>query len=65
MREVLLTRKEAGEALKISPKTIDRLIKDGRIKSFKLGRKVRIYSETLTEDNINAIKPNFTNQKTK
>lgn len=64
MREVL-TRKEAGEALKISPKTIDRLIKDGRIKSFKLGRKVRIYSETLTEDNINAIKPNFTNQKTK
>jgi excisionase family DNA binding protein len=61
----LLTRKEAGEALKISPKTIDRLIKDGRIKSFKLGRKVRIYSETLTEDNINAIKPNFTNQKTK
>lgn len=65
MKTVLLTRKEAGEALKISPKTIDRLIKDGRIKSFKLGRKVRIYSETLTEDNINAIKPNFTNQKTK
>lgn len=65
MKTVLLTRKEAGEALKISPKTIDRLIKDGRIKSFKLGRKVRIYSETLTEDNINAIKPNFNNQKTK
>lgn len=61
MKTVLLTRKEAGEALKISPKTIDRLIKDGRIKSFKLGRKVRIYSETLTEDNINAIKPNFLN----
>jgi excisionase family DNA binding protein len=60
MREVL-TKKEAGEALKISQKTIDRLIKNGRIKSFKLGRKVLIYSETLTEENINAIKPNFLN----
>lgn len=60
MREVL-TKKEAGEALKISQKTIDRLIKNGRIKSFKLGRKVLIYSETLTEENINSIKPNFLN----
>jgi excisionase family DNA binding protein len=57
----LLTKKEAGEALKISQKTIDRLIKNGRIKSFKLGRKVLIYSETLTEENINAIKPKFLN----
>jgi excisionase family DNA binding protein len=60
MREVL-TKKEAGEALKISQKTIDRLIKNGRIKAFKLGRKVLIYSETLTEENINAIKPKFLN----
>lgn len=57
----LLTRKEAGEALKISLKTIDRLIKNGRIKGFKLGRKVLIYSDTLTEENINSIKPNFLN----
>lgn len=53
------TKKEAGEALKISQKTIDRLIKNGRIKSFKVGRKVLIYPETLTEENINSIKPNF------
>jgi excisionase family DNA binding protein len=59
--KTLLTRKEAGEALKISLKTIDRLIKNGRIKGFKLGRKVLIYSETLTEENINAIKPKFLN----
>jgi excisionase family DNA binding protein len=59
--KTVLTRKEAGEALKISLKTIDRLIKNGRIKGFKLGRKVLIYSETLTEENINAIKPNFLN----
>lgn len=60
MREYL-TKKEAGEALKISQKTIDRLIKNGRIKSFKVGRKVLIYPETLTEENINSIKPNFLN----
>lgn len=59
--KTLLTRKEAGEALKISLKTIDRLIKNGRIKGFKLGRKVLIYSDTLTEENINSIKPNFLN----
>ena len=57
----VITRKEAGETLKSSLKTIDRLLKEGRIKGFKLGRKVLIYSETLTEENINAIKPNFLN----
>jgi len=57
----VLTRKEAGQALKSSLKTIDRLIKQGRIKGYKLGRKVLIYSETLTEENINSIKPNFLN----
>ena len=56
----VLTRK-AGQALKSSLKTIDRLIKQGRIKGYKLGRKVLIYSETLTEENINSIKPNFLN----
>jgi excisionase family DNA binding protein len=59
--KTVLTRKEAGQALKSSLKTIDRLIKQGRIKGYKLGRKVLIYSETLTEENINAIKPNFLN----
>jgi excisionase family DNA binding protein len=59
--KTVITRKEAGETLKSSLKTIDRLLKEGRIKGFKLGRKVLIYSETLTEENINAIKPNFLN----
>jgi excisionase family DNA binding protein len=59
--KTVLTRKEAGQALKSSLKTIDRLIKQGRIKGYKLGRKVLIYSETLTEENINSIKPNFLN----
>ena len=29
------------------------------IRAFKIGRKVLIYAETVTEDNINAIKPKF------
>lgn len=53
------TRIGAANILNCSTKTIDRLIKDGRIKGFKLGRKVLIYSETLTEHNINSIKPKF------
>ncbi len=53
------SRKEAANYLNCSTKTIDRLIKDGRINGFKLGRRVLIYSETLTEENINAIKPKF------
>lgn len=53
------TRKEASLILKCSTKTIDRLIRDRRIKSFKLMRKVLIYSDTLTEENINSIKPKF------
>ena len=57
----LCTKKEASNHLRASVKTIDRLIKQGRIKGYKLGRKVLIYSETLTEENINAIKPNFLN----
>ena len=59
--KTVLTRKEAGEALKSSLKTIDRLIKQGRIRAYKCGRKVLIYSETLTEEYINAIKPHFLN----
>ena len=59
--KTVYTRKQAADNLNCSTKTIDRLLKEGRIKGFKLGRKVLIYSETLTEENINAIKPNFLN----
>ena len=59
--QTLWSKKEASEYLRSSTKTVDRLVKDGRIRAFKCGRKVLIYSETLTEENINAIKPNFNN----
>jgi len=53
------TRVEASAFLKVSTKTIDRLIRDCRIKAFKLGNRVLIYSDTVTEENINSIKPKF------
>ena len=55
----LVTRKEASLLLRSSVKTIDRLIRDGRIRAFKIGSKVLIYEETLCEENINSIKPKF------
>ncbi len=53
------TKKETSCHLKSSTKTVDRLIANGRIRAFRVGRKVLIYAETVTEENINAIKPKF------
>ncbi|MEY4835523.1 MAG: Helix-turn-helix domain [Bacteroidota bacterium] len=52
-------KNQASKHLCCSVKTIDRLIKNGRIKSFKMGRKVLIYANTCIEENINSIKPKF------
>ena len=54
-----LSRYEAANHLKVSAKTIDRLIRDHRIKAFKLGKRVLIYLDSLTEENINSVKPRF------
>jgi excisionase family DNA binding protein len=56
-----LSRNEASDYLRVSIKTIDRLIRDNRIKAFKLGKRVLIHYESLTEENINAVKPKFQN----
>lgn len=53
------TKKETSSHLRSSTKTVDRLISNGRIKAFKIGRKVLIYADTVTEENINSIKPKF------
>lgn len=58
-----VSRYEASNFLKVSVKTIDRLIRSDRIKAFKLGKRVLIYYETLTEENINSIRPKFQNGK--
>ncbi|MFC4739219.1 excisionase family DNA-binding protein [Flavobacterium ponti] len=56
-----LTRYEAAAFLTISVKTVDRLIRDNRIKAFKLGKRVLIHYDSLTEENINAVRPKFQN----
>ncbi len=55
----LWTREEASRIKKVSKKTVDRLLRDGRIKGFKIGRKVLIYPNSFTEENINCIRPKF------
>ena len=55
----LWTKKDTATYLRCSIKTIERLIKDGRINAFKIGSKVLIYADTVSEENINAVKPKF------
>jgi excisionase family DNA binding protein len=55
----LWTKKETSNHLRSSTKTVDRLISNGRIKAFKIGRKVLVYAESVTEENINSIRPKF------
>lgn len=59
IKEMYFNRKETAAYLKISVRTVDRLLSDGRIKGFKLGRRVLIYIDSLTEENINSFKPKY------
>lgn len=58
---ILWNKKETAIYLRKSVRTISRLVKNGRIKSFKAGVNggVLIYAETVTEENLNSIKPKF------
>lgn len=58
-----LSRHEAATHLRVSTKTLDRLIRSDRIRAFKLGKRVLIHYDSLTEENINSIKPKFINNK--
>ncbi len=55
----LWTKQDTASYLRSSIKTVDRLLRDGRINGFKIGRKVLIYPDSVTENNINSIRPNF------
>jgi excisionase family DNA binding protein len=58
----LWTRDEAAKIKKLSKKTVDRLLRAGRIRGFKIGRKVLIYPNSFTEENVNSIRPKFNNK---
>ena len=50
MEDKLITKKEAAEFLNVSLSTINRYMKDGKIRFIKLGRQVRFNKENLIED---------------
>ena len=56
-----LSRYETASYLKVSVKTIDRLIRDNRVHAFKLGKRVLVHFDSITEENINSVKPKFKN----
>ena len=59
-QRILWTRRETALYLRLSQKSIDRLIRCGRIRAFKIGKgKVLIYADSVTEENLNSIKPKF------
>ena len=43
----IYTIKEASTLLKLSPQTIRKLIKDGKIQCFKAGKSIRISSDSI------------------
>lgn len=59
----LWTVKETATYLRKSVKTIRRRLKCDRIKGFKEGKNgnILIYADTVTEENLNSIKPKFKN----
>ena len=58
-----ISRKQAAKLLSVSTKTIDRMLRDGRIRGFKAYRSSRvfIYEDSLTESNLQSAKPVFQN----
>jgi len=46
----LLTAKQLAEQLQIHPKTVYRLAREGKLKLVRVGRSVRFYEPTETED---------------
>jgi excisionase family DNA binding protein len=45
----MYTKKEVAEALKVTERTLDRLVATGRIISTKIGRQVRFTEQSVNE----------------
>ena len=48
-RDTLHTRRDAAERMRCSERTIDRLVKSGRLRTVKLGRLTRIPDSALSQ----------------
>lgn len=64
---VLWTYKETGNYLRRSTKSIKRYIDSGLIDGFRVTENGRplVYADTVTEQNLNSIKPKFLNKSKK
>jgi len=61
--KTLWSRSETSRYIRKSIKTVDRLIRDGKIKAFKFNnRSVLIYADSVIEENITSSKPIFNNK---
>ena len=47
MAERMLTTRQAAEILNVSDKTITKFVRDGKIKSLRMGKKILISHETI------------------
>ncbi|GGE31524.1 excisionase family DNA-binding protein [Psychroflexus planctonicus] len=58
-----ISRKQAAELIGVSTKTIDRMLRDGRINGFKPfgSTRVLIYSSSLKKENLVSPKPIYQN----
>lgn len=58
-----ISRKKAASILSVSTKTIDRMLRDGRIRGFKAYGSSRVFinPDSLTESNLQSAKPIFQN----
>ncbi|QDV77017.1 excisionase family DNA-binding protein [Botrimarina mediterranea] len=45
-----LTRKEFADHLRVNPRTVDRMIREGEVRSVRIRRSVRIPREELDRD---------------
>ena len=46
---MIYTRQEAAEQLQISLSTLDKFLKSGKIKAFRVGRQIRITEQALQD----------------
>jgi excisionase family DNA binding protein len=47
MEKLMLSKAEVGQALGLSPRTIDRLISSGQIATRKIGKRVLVYRSEI------------------
>lgn len=63
MKPRFISRKEASIITSLSIRQIDRIIRDGKIKAFKPfnSRRILIDPESISQTNLQAIKPVYSN----